>query len=218
MPDAPPPGPRPFVEVAPGVLQWSVWHAERALDFNGLLVLDPAGNVVVDPPELDSGHWDEIWTRGGVAHVVLTNRHHVRRTAEVVARTGARVHAPARDADGLDVGVDATFRDGDELPAGLRAVAVPHSKTPGETALLLPRDGGTLILGDALIGGAGGALTLLPAEKLPNPATAARGLRVLLEHAWSRVLVGDGSNPPGGRRAVEDFLVHHGVAPKRRRA
>ena len=41
------------------------------MDFNGFLVIDPAGNVAIDPPELEPTELDRIWELGGVAHVVL---------------------------------------------------------------------------------------------------------------------------------------------------
>lgn len=206
----------PFEELAPGVHCWSRWHDEKAMNFNGFLVVDPSGNVAIDPPELEARQFDLVWQLGGVAHVVLTNGHHGRRTADLVARTRARVHAPGRDVDLLHFEVDETFRGGDVLPADLRAIAVPHSKTPGETALLLPRDGGTLFLGDALIGRPPGALSLLPDEKFRDPAKARRGLRVLLEPSYARILVADGDHPEDGRAALEDFLAHAGVRPPRR--
>lgn len=209
-----PPG--PLHEVAPGVLQWSVWHPEKSLNFNGTFLRDPAGNVAIDPPHLDPAHLERIWTEGGVAHVIITSRDHVRNTAELVQRTSAKVHAPRKDAESAHVSVDETYGDGDELPGGLLAIAIPDSKTPGESALLLRRDGGTLILGDALIGRPAGRLSLLPDEKFADAAKAVRGLRVLLRHDFTRVLVGDGENPADGRHAVEDFLVHHGIAPRRR--
>ena len=89
-----------------------------------------------------------------------------------MAKTSARVHAPAKDVDLLHVPVDETYRDGDELPGGLVAIGVPSSKTRGEHALLLPHDGGTLILGDSLVGGPDGKLVMLPDEKFANPDKA----------------------------------------------
>lgn len=205
-------------EIAPGVLQWSVHLEEKAIDLNGTLVVDAGGNVAIDPPILDAGQIEEVERLGGVAHVVLTNRHHVRETARLVERTGARVWVPLEDAGGdvggLDVAVAEAFRAGDGLPAGLVAIGVADSKTPGETALLLPRDGGTLILGDALIGKPAGRLSLLPAPKIADPAKAAEGLRPLLEHDFVRVVVGDGANPEDGRRAFEAFLAEHDLAPE----
>src|SRR5687768_1907215 len=131
-------------EVAPAVYQWSVFQPDRGLDFNGHLIVAPGGqgNVVVDPPELSVPQMDAIWARGGVAHVVITNRHHARRAAELVQRTGARVHAHGLDAAALGLRVDHDFLGGAELPGGMLAITVPDSKSPGETALLLRRDGG----------------------------------------------------------------------------
>ena len=201
MPSAP-----AFSELAPGVFGWSVFDAERGLDFNGLFVVTPGGNAIVDPPQLGVAQMDALWARGGVAAIVITNRHHGRRTHELVQRTGAEVWAHESDAPALDLQVDRTFTDGAALPGGMTAIAVPHSKSPGETALLLPRDGGTLIVGDAVIGTPRGALSLLPEPKVPDAAKARDGLRVLLGHAWTRLLVGDGAQPANGREALQALV------------
>src|SRR5690349_3634198 len=90
-----------FREVAPDVFQWSVFQPDRGFDFNGTIVLSPEGNVAIDPLELSVAQMDALWERGGVKHVVITNRHHGRRAAELVQRTDARVHAHEDDAEAL---------------------------------------------------------------------------------------------------------------------
>src|SRR5205085_1510070 len=90
-----------FREAAPGVLQWSVREPGRDLDFNGTIVIGPGGNVAIDPVDLSVAQMDALWEHGGIAHVVVTNRHHGRRTPDLVQRTGALVHASWLDAAAL---------------------------------------------------------------------------------------------------------------------
>ncbi|MEM7247179.1 MAG: hypothetical protein AAF533_17695 [Acidobacteriota bacterium] len=207
-----------LAELAPDVWSWSVWHEEKSLHFNGFLVLHPDGNVALDPPALNPTQLDQVWQLGGVSHVVLMNGHHGRQAPELVARTSARVHAPKADVSLLSFDADETYTGGDELPAGLLAIGFKAAKTKGEHALLLPRDGGTLFLGDSLLGRPEGALSMLPDEKFKEPDRARLSLRVLLDHAYERVLVADGHQPEGARAAIENFLVHQGLRPKGSRA
>jgi hypothetical protein len=75
-------------------------------------------------------------------------------------------------------------------------IQLADNKTPGESALLLERDAGILILGDALIGKPPGALSLLPPDKFAD-------VGVLLGQAFDTVLVGDGrSILAGGKDAL----------------
>ena len=81
--------------------------------------------------------------------------------------------------------------DGDELVAGLRAVELFGSKTPGELALVLEER--TLITGDLVRAHRGGSLMLLPKPKLQDERRAHASVRKLLELGpFDAVLVGDG--------------------------
>ena len=202
-------------EVAPGVLQWSRFSPERQVDLNGLFIVDETGNVAIDPPALDAMQLSEMRRQGGVAHVVLTNRDHARKAADLVEHMRARVHAHHADAPALPFPVHHTFTGGQVLPAGLVAIEIPGSKCPGECAFLLPRDGGTLILGEAHIGLRSGRLSLLPDAGLGDPLLAREGLRLLLAHSYERVLVSAGTCPPA-RAALETVLAH--LPPPRRSA
>ena len=194
-----------MIEVAPGLFQWARFNEEKQLHFNGHCLIHPEGNVLIDPPEPEAPLQE--WVAGqGVAHVLLTNRHHARAAETFRERTGARVWMHAADADGAPLPIDETFADGATLPGGWLAITVPDSKSPGETALWAEAGGGTLVIGDARIGRTPGILEMLPDEKFPDPTRAREGIRVLLARPFTRLLLGDGTSLlAGGRAALERF-------------
>lgn len=192
-------------EVLPGVYEWSSFSTEKRIDFNGHLIVTATERVVVDPPTLTSAERAVVDRVGPVTAVVVTNRDHVREADAWRAMWSAPLWAPAPDAADLGLTVDRRYGDGDRLPGGLTAIAVPHGKSPGESALWLPALR-AMIVGDAVIGRPAGSLAMLPDEKFSDPRKALEGVKVLLDHhdEIDAVLVGDGvSVLVGGRAALE---------------
>src|SRR5438093_9152932 len=148
-------------EMLPGIRQWSWFSPEKGIDFNGLYVNAGGEALLIDPPPFGEGDEAEIRRLGPPATIVITNRHHGRRAAECRDLFRARTVVPAADASFFTIPTDGTFAPGAALPCGFTAVAVPHSKSPGETALYHAALK-ALVLGDALIGQPSGQLSFLP--------------------------------------------------------
>jgi glyoxylase-like metal-dependent hydrolase (beta-lactamase superfamily II) len=198
-----------MIEVVPGIFSWSVFSAEKGLDFNGHWVLAGGTSVLIDPPVLAEAQAGEIDRGGRPAAILITNAHHGRDAGACAKRWGAPILVPEADAALLPAGLDpqGVFRDGDLLPAGLKAIALTGQKTPGESALLFG-PGRSLIVGDAVIGRPPGSLSLLPDGKYADPKAARAGLRRLLEVPFESLLVGDGTSLiAGGRAALERLLA-----------
>ncbi len=160
----------------PGAWMWSAWQPERGMNFNSYLFEREGGCVAVDPLPLDAQSMDALQALGGVHTVVITNPDHIRGTASLLERFPARV---------LD-----SFGPGDEVFAGAYAVAIPHGKSE-EVAFHLPA-ARAAVVGDALIGAPAGALSLLPDEKLRDPAKFVAGLRRLWALELQTLLLCDG--------------------------
>lgn len=194
-------------EILPGIHQWSWFSQEKGYDFNGHVVVSGEERVMIDPPPLSAE--DEAWlqNQGGIAGIILTNRDHVREAEAYRKQFVTVVLAPEADAPLMEIKADRTYKNGDRLPAGITAIHIPDGKSPGESALLLDRGQGVVILGDALIGKPPGRLNLMPPDKYKDPAKAREGIRVLLNYSFDSILVGDGTSiPTGGKQAVEEFL------------
>jgi len=178
-------------EIVSGVFLWSRLSEPHGYDFNGHLILHPAGNVCVDPvlPEPDEL---VALARHGVRDIVLTNRNHVRAANAVREATGARcaIHADdAAYARQQGAVIDAELHAGARL-GPMVAVAVP-GKSPGEIALHW-RERALLIVGYALIGNPPGHCTLLREKVLDDPARLRASVETLLALEFDTLLVGDG--------------------------
>lgn len=177
-----------LLPVIEGVWRWSVWNEPRRLWFNGHLVEVGEARVVIDPVEVT----DEIVEAVRASICVVTNRDHARAAQELAVRSGARLLVPRADEAALGLRAQA-FDDGELIAGALRAMTVADGKTPGETALWWP-ERRLLILGDAAIGKPRGALTMLPDDKLPDPARARAGVAALASLDPDVILVGDGDD------------------------
>ena len=175
---------------------WSVFDTARNVDFNGVLWTGgPDGNVAIDPMPVSDHDAAHISALGGVAHVLLTNADHTRATAAFVQRWGATVAAPRADQhlpEFADLPVDRWLADGD-THAGVVAIGLRGSKTPGELAFLIA--GSTLVSGDLVRGQRAGRLNLLPDPKLADKAAAIASVAALAAlPGLDAVLVGDGQS------------------------
>jgi len=133
-------------EVLPGIYQWSWFSQEKGYDFNGHLVVAGAERVMIDPPPMSAE--DEAWLQkqGPIDCIVLTNRDHVREAEDYRKKLKPVVLAPEADAPLMEIKIDRTFKDGDLLPGGMKAIHILDGKSTGESALFLDRGKGILIL------------------------------------------------------------------------
>ena len=131
-----------MTEVLPGLFHWYVVWPEYRLECYWLRTEE--GSVLIDP--LEGIGLDEIEQAGDCRAVIITSHWHERSALLFAKRTGAPIYVPEGHTDRLElVETYHTYRDGDTLPGGLRAIWVLD-----ECALLSELHGGTLFVGDAL--------------------------------------------------------------------
>ncbi|HXG75100.1 MAG TPA: hypothetical protein VNJ53_00880 [Gaiellaceae bacterium] len=187
--------------IDPGLWRWTGWHAEWGAEVGCTYCETPDGVVLIDPlvpPEDEQRFLDaldrDVRRAGGPVHVLVTVFWHVRDTAALVERYGARVWAPARGraAVARRAGtVTDAFRPGDSLPGGIVAQRTARAT---EVVYWLPEQR-TLVPGDVLLGAEGGGVRLCPESWLPANATRAalaESLRPLLDLPVERILVSHG--------------------------
>jgi hypothetical protein len=184
------------------LLCWSRFDPIRNLDFHSHLWVRKYGNVAIDPLPLSEHDLEYLERLGGVSVVVVTNSDHVRGAEEIAFRYSAELCGPRGEQNGFPILCHRWLSDGEEVVPGLVALEVNGSKTPGELALVLEET--TLITGDLVRGPRGGALDLLPDDKLTDKHAALASVRRLEElPGVDAVLVGDGWPVfRGGREAL----------------
>ncbi|MGH7708232.1 MAG: hypothetical protein ACREM6_09955 [Vulcanimicrobiaceae bacterium] len=199
-------------EILPGIVRW-----ERPIALGipaaSLWIQTAQGPVVVDPLIPRDG-LDQIEALGVPRALVLTNHAHERDVAAFEARFGARRHVNALpEARASRPGV--RFRAGAPLLDAFRTIDL-GAVGAGETALFLSRDGGTLIVGDALFNldvGLSPLTWLLPlmlpyGPPQPHPAwlslrprESRRQLSALFDLAFENLIPSHGAPIIGGAHA-----------------
>ncbi|MDA1193323.1 MAG: cupin domain-containing protein [Candidatus Poribacteria bacterium] len=182
-----------------GFYAWSVFSDARQMDFNGHVWVREGGNVLIDPVPMSGADFAQLTGLGGAALIVITNRDHERDAAPFKAKLGAEIVCHEADAALLEHAPDRTVGHNEEIVPGLRTVHLEHGKSPGEMALYW-QELGVMLVGDIVSGAPVGKLSLLPDEKLDDPAKAAQELRQLFFHHWDALLVGDGHSLLSGAK------------------
>lgn len=192
-------------KVSEKVYTWFRYWDRLGYALNGHYLGSHEGNLLVDPPELSDDEVDEIETLGEPQLVLITNHSHWRATTSLLERWDAPVAAHQADAVKLPR-VDRNLEDGERLPGGWRVLFVP-GKTIGEIALYDGRNGGTLLVGDTLIGEPPGGVRLLPDPKIEDKERLMESLRKIAGLKFETLLVGDGNSIFGGAdRVVRTFV------------
>ena len=201
-----------FHEIVPGIFTWSEFSDEKQLNFNGYYLVRNGESMIIDPPALNESGMDELEALVSknsdcpLKAIFLTNVHHDRNSEELKKKFSVPVYTHQKDAGLLDLSPDKTFADDESGFCGLKVIHLENQKSPGESAFLIP-DIKVLIVGDALIGKIPGKVNLLPPEKYKDIQLAKESLRILLDHDFESLLVGDGECIlKDARKAVADFL------------
>jgi glyoxylase-like metal-dependent hydrolase (beta-lactamase superfamily II) len=189
------------LEIEPGLWRWTGYHSDWDNDVGCVYCETADGVVLVDPlvpPEDAERFWAaldrDVERAGGGVHVLLTVFWHVRSTAAIQARYGARAWAPSTSraavARRTKTEVE-SFRAGDRLPGGIEAFPTARRT---EVVLWLPEHR-SLVPGDVLLTDGTGGVRMCPESWLPGATghrELAATLRPLLELPVERILVSHG--------------------------
>jgi glyoxylase-like metal-dependent hydrolase (beta-lactamase superfamily II) len=147
---------------------------------------------LIDPIPLSEDQLQEISQAGPVSGVIVTNANHCRSALDYSERFSVPIFArPAAFPDSKlsrlrEIAREATFA------ADLEVIEI-EGAAPGEIALYLPANGGTLIVGDALINFEPYGFTLLPRRYCQNHKEMRVSLCQLLTKPAERMLFAHGT-------------------------
>src|SRR5438094_317751 len=119
--------------------------------------------IIIDPIPLPATYRTDLESLGRVARIVITNANHARNAATFAHSYSAPIFAPPELRGELR---SHNLHDG--LAIGPLRVIRIEGAADGEFALYHPDDGGTLIMGDALINFDPHGFTLLPRKYCTN--------------------------------------------------
>ena len=177
--------------VCPSVLSWSRYAPEVKADLFSTGVVAASGAYFLDPITINAEALREACAPAEIVGVVVTNENHARAAADTAAAFGVAVfaHPDARAAVDLPGGID--IADGEQFAPGLTAITIDGAPA-GEIAIYAEADGGSLIVGDALINMGSYGFTFLPAKYSRNHKQMRRSLRKLLDCDFQRIVFAHG--------------------------
>lgn len=172
----------------------AVWHgydsAVKAEVYSTCLVTSDS-SYLIDPIPLRSEALEELVGSSRVAGIVVTNSNHHRASAQFAAQFSAPVFARAETFPDKTPSEFTRIADGDEICDGLRVICI-EGAAAGEIVLHYAPDGGTLIVGDALINFEPYGFTFLPGKYCSNEKEMQRSLRKLFDYGAERMLFAHG--------------------------
>ncbi len=200
---------RSIEEIVPGLHHFKIQDERIKTQSDAYALVDGGRIVLIDPVTLDP---DVLARLGRVEAVVIASPGHQRSAWRYRREHGVRVHAPAGHGD-LDEKPDATYKDGDVLPGGIRAV---HAPGPGSAhhALHLGGKRGVLLVTD-LWHVTGRGLEFLPDKYMSDAARARDSARRLLEVDFDVLCFGHGDPIMKDGRRVASDLVKKDAAARR---
>jgi len=175
-----------FCRVSTAFAIWYTYDPTIKADLFSTAVVARNELAVVDPIALPAPRRNQLNSLGRVAIIVVTNANHLRDTVNF--SRSASIFAPSE----LNAELTDYYALSDGLQLGpFRAIKIDGA-ADGEFALYHPDDGGTLIVGDALINFEPHGFDLLPQKYCTNQKLMVRSLRRLLGLDFNRVFFAHG--------------------------
>jgi glyoxylase-like metal-dependent hydrolase (beta-lactamase superfamily II) len=173
----------------------AVWHAYdpavRAELYSTCLTTT-CGIYLIDPIPLQKQALDELIRSSRVAGIIITNSNHHRAAVQFAQQLAVPIFAHRETFPNEQLNSLRTIADGEEICEGLRVLGIAGAP-PGEILLYCKGDGGTLIVGDALINFEPYGFTFLPAKYCSNQKQMRRSLRKLLDYKAERMFFAHGT-------------------------
>ena len=195
-------------EVWPGLFIWQRYDAAVKADLFSTGISTAAGLYLVDPIASGDSAIAGRLAEASVAGVIATNANHDRAVADFARRYSAPIYVHREARGAIEPPDMVEIVPGADTPPGLATVGI-EGAAPGEIAIHEPRDGGTLIIGDALINFGAHGFTFLPAKYCSNPRLMRKSLRKLLDYNFERILFAHGTPIVANARArLAELLAH----------
>jgi glyoxylase-like metal-dependent hydrolase (beta-lactamase superfamily II) len=185
---------------------WQVYDPAMKSDLFSTAVKTDARLFLIDPIPLAPSCLEEMAVPIGGASVLVTNLNHLRAAAAFARQFDAPIFAAGSVVGEFSAASATTIADGKNIGPGVSAVAIDGAAT-GETAFYFADDGGTMVVGDALINFEPCGFALLPSKYCSDQKAMRRSLRRLLDWPFDRLLFAHGTPIlTAGRERLEMLL------------
>jgi len=181
-----------FDRIASNIAIWHDYDSTVKAELYSTCLITPDSSYFIDPIPLRSQALDKLVDAGRVAGIIVTNCNHHRASARFAEQFAVPVLAYCDAFPGHAPRQFMRVANGDEICDGLHVIGI-EGAAPGEIVLHYAADGGTLIIGDALINFETYGFTFLPGKYCSNEKEMRRSLRKLLDYKAERMLFAHGT-------------------------
>ena len=178
-----------FTQVHPGLWVWQAYDPAVKTDLFSTAIAASSGVYLIDPIPLPDADLETLGQAGPIAGIIVTNANHQRSAFNYSQRFGVPIFGHAK---ALSTIKPAKPGDLSAIIADLEVVEILGA-VAGEIALYQRSDGGTLIIGDALINLEAYGFTFLPQKYCLDQKQMRRSLRNLLPLSLERLLFAHGT-------------------------
>jgi hypothetical protein len=192
--------------VAPGISIWQVYDPAVKADLFSSAVETPAGTYLIDPVGLENQAVNSLEAGAQIGGIVITNENHQRAARHFAERFTVPVCLSAVLTPTLGLPDPIALEDNGTIAPGLTTLAIVGAPL-GEIALYYGADGGTMIIGDALINFEPYGFALLPAKYCRDSKLMRRSLPRLLDYPFERMLFAHGTPILSGAHARLEQLL-----------
>jgi glyoxylase-like metal-dependent hydrolase (beta-lactamase superfamily II) len=180
-----------FDRIASNIAIWHAYDPAVRAELYSTCLWTSNGTYLIDPIPLESEALYELIGSNSIAGIIVTNSNHHRASAKFAADFSVPIFGNGEaflDQPPLEF---RSVADGDKICDELTVIGI-EGAAPGEIAVHYVPDGGTLIVGDALINFEPYGFTFLPGKYCSNQKEMRRSLRKLLDYKAERILFAHG--------------------------
>ena len=190
---------------APGINLWHFYDPAVKADLFSSAIATNGTTWLIDPIPLAPNELARLQIQAPVAGILVTNENHERAAITFAEQLQVPVYLHPTLLGTILPGALSLEEPG-ALAPGMTAIPIDGAPA-GEVAIYCEADGGTLVMGDALINFEPYGFALLPAKYCSNAKAMRRSLPTLLDYAFERMLFAHGTPIlSGARRCLEQVL------------
>lgn len=195
-----------ITQLRKGLHVWQFYDESVKAELHSTATKTSAGILFVDPVPLDEEPLHALTRDGPIAGVFVTNVNHCRAANDFSKKFGKPMLAHAATHADCSSPFPQTVSDMEIFCGDVTAIEIPGGP-PGETAIYQASDGGSIIIGDALINFEPYGFTFLPKKYCMDEKQMHRSLRRLLDYDFERMLFAHGTPiMQSARKKLEQLL------------
>jgi glyoxylase-like metal-dependent hydrolase (beta-lactamase superfamily II) len=181
-----------FHQLSPGLWVWQDYDSFVKADLFSSAISTNAGLYIVDPIPLPDPPPGQLSQAAMMAGIIVTNANHSRASSAYSDRFSVPILAHAQSFPDSKPARFTEIENGIRIGAELEVIDI-EGAVPGEIALYHASNGGTLIVGDALINFEPYGFTFLPRKYCLNEKQMRSSLGQLLSRPAERLLFAHGT-------------------------